>query len=91
MPRRRLRETLEELERELDRSEAIDPASRERIERVVGELRELLAHTEAREPEERHRSIADRLAEATRDFETEHPTLAEIVGRVATALSNMGI
>jgi hypothetical protein len=89
VPETRLRETLEELERELGRTEAIDDRSRELLDHVCGEVRELLERTG--EPEERHLSLRDRLAEATREFETDHPTLAEVVGRVAAALSNLGI
>ncbi len=89
MPKTRLRETLEELERELERSEAVDERSRERLTHVLGELRELLG--EDVEPRDEHRSLLDRLREATREFEEEHPALAETVGRVATALSNLGI
>ncbi len=89
MPRTRLRETLEELERELERSEAVDERSRERLAHVLGEVRELLG--EDVEPRDEHRSLLDRLREATREFEEEHPALAETVGRVATALSNLGI
>lgn len=85
----RLRETLEELEQELEQSQALDPQSRERLARVLEEVRELLG--EGVEPREEHRTLLDRLREATREFEEEHPTLAETVGRVATALSNLGI
>ena len=89
MSRTRLRETLEELERELERSEAVDERSRERLAHVLGEVRELLG--EDVEPRDEHRSLLDRLREATRDFEEEHPALAETIGRVAAALSNLGI
>jgi predicted nucleic acid-binding Zn-ribbon protein len=89
VPRTRLRETLEELESELEQAEALAPQSRERLAHVLGEVRELLG--EDVEPREEHRSLLDRLREATREFEEEHPALAETVGRVATALSNLGI
>jgi len=89
VPKTRLRETLEELERELESSEAVDERSRERLAHVLGEVRELL-HEDV-ELREEHRSLLDRLREATREFEEEHPALAETVGRVATALSNLGI
>ena len=89
MPRTRLRETLEELEQELGRTATIDAASRQRLDHVVGEVREILERTD--ESEERHQTLRDRLSEATREFEKDHPTLAEVVGRVAAALSNMGI
>ena len=88
MPTSRLRETLQELEQELERAEALDAGSRERLERVVDEVRELLERTQERDEEP---SLLERLREATREFEEEHPALAETVGRLATALSNMGI
>ena len=89
MPRTRLRQTLEELEQELERTGPIDDRSRELLDHVVGEVRELLERTE--EPEEEQRSLRDRLSEATEAFETDHPALAETLGRLATALSNLGI
>lgn len=89
MPRERLRETLEELERELENAEAVDDRTRERLDHVVGEVQELLE--ESTEPRDEHRSLLERLRGATREFEKDHPALAEAVGRVATALSNMGI
>ena len=89
MPRTRLRQTLEELEQELERAGPVDERSRELLEHVVAEVREILARTE--EPGDEERSLRDRLTEATEAFETEHPALAETLGRLATALSNLGI
>ena len=88
MPRTRLRQTLEELEQELERTGPVDERSRELLEHVVVEVREILERTD--EPEER-RSLRDRLSEATEAFEVEHPALAETLGRLATALSQLGI
>ena len=87
MPTARLRETLEALERELERTRELDAASREQLERVVEEAREVLERTGGDEGG----SLLHRLREATRDFEEEHPALAETIGRVAAALSNLGI
>jgi hypothetical protein len=89
VPRQKLRETLEELERELEQTDVTHAASRERLEHVIREVRALLEET-AREGDA-ERSLLDRVREATREFEEEHPALAETIGRVATALSNMGI
>lgn len=89
MPRTRLRQTLEELEQELERMGPLDPPSRELLEHVMAEVRELLARTE--ETGEEQRSLRERLAEATEAFEADHPALAETLGRLATALSNLGI
>ena len=92
MPESRLRQTLEELERELEsHGDAVDPRSRELIDHAVRDVREVLerAGDDAGEPD--HPTLLDRLGEATRHFEESHPTLAETIGRVANALSNMGI
>ena len=89
MPRTKLRQTLGELEQELERTGPVDQRSRELLEHVVVEVREILARTE--EPEEEQRSLRDRLAEATEAFEADHPALAETLGRLATALSHLGI
>lgn len=89
MPRTRLRQTLEELEQELERTGPVDARSRELLEHVVAEIREILERTE--EPGEEQPSLRERLAEATESFEADHPALAETLGRLATALSNLGI
>ena len=89
MPRTKLRQTLGELEQELERTGPVDERSRELLDHVVAEVREILARTE--EPEEERRSLRDRLSEATEAFETDHPALAETLGRLATALSHLGI
>ncbi len=91
MPRTHLRETLEELERELERSEAVDPESRRLLDHVIGEVQDLLERTEAREAEPEDQTVLERIAEATRHFEESHPAIAETVGRLAAALSNLGI
>jgi hypothetical protein len=90
MPETRLRNTLEELQRTLDEPDAVDAESRQ----LLGELLEDIQALLARAPEERvdsDPSLLDRLAEMTRRFEKSHPSLTAAVGRVANALSNLGI
>ena len=87
MPTTRLHETLEALEQELERTRELDADAREQLERVLVEAREVLERTGRDEGG----SLLDRLREATRDFEEDHPALAETIGRVAAALSNLGI
>jgi chromosome segregation ATPase len=89
VPRTKLRQTLEELEQELERTGPVDARSRELLEHVVGEVREILERTD--EPETQERSLRDRLSQATEAFEVDHPALAETLGRLATALSQLGI
>ena len=90
MPETRLRTTLEELQRTLEEPDAVDAESRQ----LLGELMEDIQTVLARAPEEREDSdpsLLDRLAEMARRFEKSHPSLTAAVGRVANALSNLGI
>ena len=90
MPETRLRTTLEELQRTLEAPDAVDAESRQ----LLGELVEDIQAVLARAPEEREDadpSLLDRLAEMARRFEKSHPSLTAAVGRVANALSNLGI
>ena len=88
MERQPLRDTLDQLHAELERNESLDVESREALEGLVGDIREALARSEGGSA---HAGLIDRLREATRKFEESHPTLTAAVGRVADALSNMGI
>ncbi|MDH3520479.1 MAG: DUF4404 family protein [Myxococcales bacterium] len=90
MPEKQLRETLQDLEQTLERQGSVDPAARERLGELVQEIRELLAR-EPGEREETEPSLVDRLSEAMEQFEESHPSLTEAVGRLAAALSNLGI
>lgn len=81
-----LRELLESLRTELDRTDAVDERSRALLREVDDEIREAL------ERSERHaESVIDRLREAVESFEGEHPQLTEAVSRVIDALVKMGI
>ena len=91
MPKQQLREMLEELHHELEhtRSGDVDETSRELLRGVLEDARGLVDEDGggSRESE----SMLEQLRETARDFEESHPTLAAAVGRVATALSNLGI
>ena len=84
-----LRQMLEHLHTELQRTDTIDDRSRELLRSVLGDIEDLLERKPKRgtQPE----SIIERLREAVRAFETTHPTLTDAVGRVADALAGMGI
>ena len=82
-----LRATLEQLHAELAKTESVDERSREALESLLRDIQTLLEHSGARP----HPSLRERLSQATRDFEESHPTLSATLGRVADALSNLGI
>ena len=89
MREQHLRRTLEELHTELQHAGMIDDRSRELLRSVLDDIEDLLAREPKRgTPPE---SIAERLREAVRAFETTHPTLTGAIGRVADALAAMGI
>jgi ElaB/YqjD/DUF883 family membrane-anchored ribosome-binding protein len=79
-------ESLDQLRAELAASASLSPAERERLERLIADVRE---HVEL----ERHapQSLADRLQEATGQFEQTHPRLTLAIGAVAEALARIGI
>jgi len=84
-----LREMLEHLHTELQRTDTIDDRSRELLRSVLGDIEDLLERKQKRETQPE--SIIERLREAVRTFETTHPTLTNAIGGVADALASMGI
>jgi hypothetical protein len=93
MPKQQLRQKLEELHAAVHGAEAVDPAARELLREIVGDIEELLERSERAEPSgERHgESLVERLREAVGRFEETHPTLTEAAGRVIDQLAKMGI
>jgi predicted transcriptional regulator len=88
MPKKDLAQTLESLHRELEATEAVDAEDRQQLSHLMDDIRDLL---ERAGDADEHASLGERLAEAARRFEEEHPALTSAVNRVATALSNLGI
>ncbi len=86
---KQLREHLEELHTELESADAMDERSKDLIDSVVRDIQKLLD----REPGTSHQpqGLIERLRDATRHFEENHPDLSAAVGRVMNTLSNMGI
>ena len=88
MPDKDLRRRIEELHAELERGEPVDAESKRLLEALTDDIDRVLdPEDEANDTE----SLADRLAENIRDFEESHPKVAAALGRIATALSNLGI
>ena len=84
----RLRQMLEQLHAELQRSHGLDYRSRERLDSALSDIEDLLTRAEAGKPPE---SIMERLREAIGVFEQTHPTLTAAIGRLADTLANIGI
>jgi len=85
----KLRETLATLPTELDSIETRDPEVRDLLAGTLKEIADKLSAREAGVPLEA--PLSPELAEAARQFEVEHPTLAATLRGVVESLSRMGI
>jgi F0F1-type ATP synthase membrane subunit b/b' len=84
---RSVQEILDELHAALESAPEIGDVARDALRQAVDDIRAALD-----EPgREREESLADQLSQAVDRFEQAHPQLTSIVGRVADALSDIGI
>ena len=93
MPHRieNLRQTLRELEEELDRVEELDDESRQLLQTAASEIQEALHKRETDEEEIAPATWTDPLTDLATNFEESHPTLSRLIGSVANALAQLGI
>lgn len=88
---RRLRDTLDELRRELD-SAAVDADTRSHIRDAIEEIETSLGTAEEAGPvEELFSSLGQRFRGTLQQLEGSHPRLTAALGRVVDALSDLGI
>ena len=87
MPEQRLRETLTRLHEELSATPELDAETASLLADVLKDCERLLTDRDAAT----HETITQRLADATNDFEVEHPKLTAAVTKLAEALAGMGI
>lgn len=84
--RTQLEETLDQLRGQLAGVEELDAQERERLQAAVNEIQQSLDRAEVNS-----QTLAERLSEATAQFQESHPSLTSSVGRVADMLAQMGI
>jgi len=89
MPRDQLRESIAHLQEELSGGEPLSPDDRARLESVLGEVSGILESDDSGEPNST--GIFDELPSLVERFETTHPKLAVVLGRIADSLSQLGI
>jgi acyl-coenzyme A synthetase/AMP-(fatty) acid ligase len=89
MPRDQLRESIAHLREELSAGEPLSPEDRAQLESVLGEVSGIL------ESDGKHDAGSggkfDELPSLVRRFESTHPKLAVVLGRIADSLSQLGI
>ena len=89
-PNPELRQTLEQLDQELKRTQPADEAQRQHLESLQNNVRSLLdspAPTTPDQAQTTRRSMADSL----RHFEATHPLLTRLTEQVLEILSNLGV
>ena len=84
-----LRDLLEQLHEELERTEVKDEASRERLRHLQADIRAL--RERSGETIESDEPLLERLQESIDHFETSHPQLTLMLSQMMTILSNAGI
>ena len=89
MPRDQLRESIAHLQEELLAGVPLSPEDRRQLESVLGEVSGILESDEAQESDST--GTFDELPTLVRRFETTHPKLAAVLGRIADSLSQLGI
>ena len=96
MEREELKTTLNQLHEELQQGTQIDSETQALLGQVSEDIQRVLSHSESHEADPfpapaQKKTLLDQLLGLTEEFEDSHPQLAEAIGRVATALSRIGI
>lgn len=83
-----LRDTLESLRSDLANLKFREPQSHDRVQQLISAIERQIENSEDAES---NSTIRQDLSSAISQFESEHPTLANTLGQIASTLSTMGI
>ena len=83
-----LRETLESLRTALAHLKFREPQSHDRVQQLISAIERQIDNSDDAEA---GATVRQDLSGAISQFESEHPTLAGTLGRIASTLSSMGI
>jgi hypothetical protein len=84
-----LRELLEKLHQELEKTEAVDEKGNEMLRHLDADIRSLLKRSGAKA--ETDEPMLERLQDTIDHFEDTHPRLTTMLSQMMTILSNAGI
>ena len=87
-PKQNIHDAIRDLHEVLGATENLAANERSELASAIEEIREALGDPEAGNPPD---TLRGRLRAAVEHFEDRHPELTKMVGRVADALSEMGI
>ncbi len=86
-----LRELLEQLHKELERTDTIDEEGNEMLRHLDVDIRNLLKRSRAEGEIDPDEPLLERLQDTIDHFEADHPRLTEVLSEMMTILSNAGI
>ena len=81
-----LRELLEQLHNELERTNSVDEKGREMLSHINVDIQKFLDPSE-----EDDDTLFDRIQDAIDHFEVDHPAITSALSQILNALSNAGI
>ena len=87
MTQDKLKALLDELHKELEQAEHLDPDTRSHVENAASELIAVLAREDAAETH----GAFDALRERLLSLEVEHPRVSAILGEAADTISKLGV
>ncbi len=87
MADRKLRQELQRLHDEIEKTKTVDETGRRLLQDIDGHIRELLVRSEV----QARPGLSDGLERAIRHFEVTHPALTAALSDLLSALSNAGI
>lgn len=88
MDREKLNDYLEELKKETEKLELIDPQAAERLKELTNNIEKTMA---TQGEDNAGKELNDGIQGNLEHFEREHPSVTSILNRIATLLSDMGI
>lgn len=93
MPRNQLKNSIKHLQEELADGEPLSKEERAQLESVLGQVAALLERegAEVEAPSESDAGVFGELPSLVERFESTHPKLAVVLGRIADSLSQLGI
>ena len=92
-----IKETLHELHEALAAGQEVDAETQALLKELGADINQLLEKSETTEDgtplvdSAEKDSLMDQMLDLTEQFEESHPRLAQVIGRIASALSSIGI
>ena len=90
MPKHQLQDLLQELHRSLKSTDELDDETRQAVQSLTEDLQRLLKRDGEISADDVE-PVSGNLQELLLQFETEHPQITGILGRLASSLANLGI